>query len=192
MGRKRPKNPVRRERKHQRYSDGIMELYDGKCDLCGKKGSDTIDHVVPVAWGGADHPSNLVPAHRSCNSSKGADRPDRKEWREPSKWLPGYGANVSGLVHVPMLPWIGPVVLIPLLVLGFALRWLGMDMRVPFVETVGAALIVVPLVVDAAVVAVWLVVCWWMTRQVRGKVTIQGDEWLKYELSRKLHRSKRS
>lgn len=42
------------------------------CNLCGRPGADTVDHVVPLALGGADHPGNWQPAHRSCNSSAGA------------------------------------------------------------------------------------------------------------------------
>jgi 5-methylcytosine-specific restriction protein A len=32
----------------------------------------TIDHVVPLHLGGSNDPSNLVPAHRSCNSRRGS------------------------------------------------------------------------------------------------------------------------
>lgn len=31
----------------------------------------TIDHVIPKTYGGSDRTENLVPACRSCNSSKG-------------------------------------------------------------------------------------------------------------------------
>lgn len=33
------------------------------CWLCGHLGSDSIDHVVPVALGGTDDIENLMPAH---------------------------------------------------------------------------------------------------------------------------------
>ena len=33
--------------------------------------ADTVDHVVPVAYGGADTPDNWRPACRHCNSSAG-------------------------------------------------------------------------------------------------------------------------
>ncbi len=42
------------------------------CHICGLPGSDTVDHVIPLVLGGADYPNNLLPAHRSCNSRKGA------------------------------------------------------------------------------------------------------------------------
>jgi len=40
------------------------------CAYCGKH-ADTTDHVWPRSRGGDDHSNNLVPACRSCNSSKG-------------------------------------------------------------------------------------------------------------------------
>jgi 5-methylcytosine-specific restriction endonuclease McrA len=42
------------------------------CHLCGMPGADTIDHIVPRALGGTDDIDNLVPAHKRCNSSRGA------------------------------------------------------------------------------------------------------------------------
>lgn len=36
----------------------------------------TVDHVVPVALGGSDDPSNLVACCRDCNSGKGSSNPD--------------------------------------------------------------------------------------------------------------------
>ena len=33
------------------------------------------DHIVPLAKGGTNHPTNLQPAHRKCNRDK-ADRTD--------------------------------------------------------------------------------------------------------------------
>ena len=52
------------------------------CHICGRPidytlhyldpGAYVIDHVVPLAKGGADDASNLKAAHRSCNSTKRA------------------------------------------------------------------------------------------------------------------------
>jgi 5-methylcytosine-specific restriction endonuclease McrA len=44
------------------------------CHLCGKGGADTVDHVIPlsVAPELAHDMANLRPAHKSCNSRRGA------------------------------------------------------------------------------------------------------------------------
>jgi len=49
------------------------------CRYCGGKAPDvalTVDHVVPVALGGSDDPSNLVTACGPCNSGKTSTQPD--------------------------------------------------------------------------------------------------------------------
>ncbi len=45
------------------------DLY--RCNYCGGY-ADTVDHKVPVAAGGTDHPTNLVAACDLCNKGKGA------------------------------------------------------------------------------------------------------------------------
>lgn len=52
----------------------------GRCYWCGEKirGTDHVDHVMPLALGGSDGPENLVIACPSCNFSKGAKHP--MEW----------------------------------------------------------------------------------------------------------------
>lgn len=40
--------------------------------LCDGATADTVDHILPVASGGTHELSNLRPACRSCNSSRGA------------------------------------------------------------------------------------------------------------------------
>ncbi|MFF4403599.1 HNH endonuclease [Streptomyces sp. NPDC001404] len=42
----------------------------GPCVYCGSS-ANTVDHITPLARGGWEHEINLVPACRSCNSSKG-------------------------------------------------------------------------------------------------------------------------
>ena len=48
------------------------------CVYCGKDCKPTLDHFIPISRGGAECLSNLVPACKSCNSSKKANDP--KEW----------------------------------------------------------------------------------------------------------------
>jgi 5-methylcytosine-specific restriction endonuclease McrA len=51
----------------------------GTCHLCGREGADTRDHLVPLheqikRWGEVrDH--RTAPAHRACNSGRGARNP---------------------------------------------------------------------------------------------------------------------
>lgn len=161
-----------------------MEIYGGKCGLCGKEGADTIDHVVPVAWGGADHPSNLVPAHRGCNSRKGAEQPGREQYVEPSRWLPGYGANVTGMVWLPVFPVLRSPGLITALVVAVMVAWAGGLFGVPIVQSLGVAVSGVLGVFYAVTLVVWWVMCWRTTRLAHGKVAIRGDDWLAYELDR--------
>lgn len=47
----------------------ILELFGGRCGYCLEPAS-TIDHIIPLAAGGLDEPSNVVPACVTCNSSK--------------------------------------------------------------------------------------------------------------------------
>lgn len=50
-----------------------------RCYYCGATGAGsalTVDHVVPVALGGTDEPSNLVTACADCNSGKSATPAD--------------------------------------------------------------------------------------------------------------------
>jgi len=47
-------------------------LLKGVCAYCGEHGRLTLDHVVPLARGGAHRIENLVAACKPCNSRKGA------------------------------------------------------------------------------------------------------------------------
>jgi 5-methylcytosine-specific restriction endonuclease McrA len=50
------------------------------CHLCGKPGADTADHLIPRKHGGTNSLDNLRPAHRSCNSARGAM--PIEQWRQ--------------------------------------------------------------------------------------------------------------
>lgn len=72
-----------------------MRAHNGVCHICGQGAADAIDHIVPVSWGGSDDPSNLAPAHTSCNTAKGDAAPPQWTYSRPSMWLPGYGPRAS-------------------------------------------------------------------------------------------------
>ena len=47
----------------------IKKSYGNQCVYCGVKAT-TLDHIVPISKGGDNTRDNIVPACRSCNSSK--------------------------------------------------------------------------------------------------------------------------
>lgn len=55
------------------------------CVYCDKACAVTIDHVVPIFRGGLDESDNVLPACKSCNSSKGAKL--ISEWRKAQTLL---------------------------------------------------------------------------------------------------------
>ncbi len=72
-----PKPPVSRHRQYRKLREELIAAYP-YCHLCGRPFTDpadppVLDHVMPRAYGGTDDPSNLKPAHRSCNGRKGAN-----------------------------------------------------------------------------------------------------------------------
>lgn len=57
------------------WSQERFEFFDGACAYgCGRKAYG-LDHIWPVVRGGRSVPGNLVPACRSCNSSKSSKHP---------------------------------------------------------------------------------------------------------------------
>lgn len=53
----------------------IFALQKGKCAGCRKRRKLTIDHIVPLAKGGSNWPSNLQGLCRTCNCRKQAADP---------------------------------------------------------------------------------------------------------------------
>lgn len=57
----------------------IFEATAGRCHLCGLKIQRRweVEHIVPLALGGADDETNMAPAHVDCHAGKSAkDRGD--------------------------------------------------------------------------------------------------------------------
>jgi len=66
----------------------ILLRANGECAYCGTAGPLTLDHYFPLALGGLDVASNLIPACLSCNSQK---------WKlHPSEWLARCSPDVFG------------------------------------------------------------------------------------------------
>lgn len=64
----------------KRIRHEIMRRDNHACRYCGQIAPDvklTIDHVVPVALGGSDEPTNLVTACVDCNAGKTSVAPDQ-------------------------------------------------------------------------------------------------------------------
>lgn len=66
--------------------ESILALCGWRCVYCGVsiKDSPSQDHFVPVSKGGPHTASNILPACRSCNSSKNNSQP--QEWLDPAKF----------------------------------------------------------------------------------------------------------
>lgn len=56
----------------------ILEKYETFCHVCGGFGGDEVDHVIPLAEGGADDVVNLRPIHSEpCHRQKTAAEAER-------------------------------------------------------------------------------------------------------------------
>ena len=64
----------------KRIRHEIMRRDNHACRYCGQIAPDvklTIDHVIPIALGGSDEPTNLVTACVDCNAGKTSVAPDQ-------------------------------------------------------------------------------------------------------------------
>lgn len=50
----------------------VLGYWGTTCHLCGLPGADTADHVIPRSKGGDNSLMNQRPAHKVCNSRRGA------------------------------------------------------------------------------------------------------------------------
>ena len=84
-----------------RLRRGILSAAGHVCEICGEAKATVVDHVVPLAHGGAAFdPDNLRAACRSCNARGGAaitnyQRRQRSREPEPGTWNlePGWDAG---------------------------------------------------------------------------------------------------
>ena len=77
----------------QRFRQQIFEAWQHCCAYCDAA-ADTLDHVKPRHKGGNTVVSNLVPACRTCNRSKGSEN-----WHEwfitQSTWTAARAARIQ-------------------------------------------------------------------------------------------------
>ena len=88
-----------------RYQD-----FNNQCAYCGATEKLSLDHFLPIAHGGADTISNLVPACMPCNVRKNAQDPklwyqaqdfySLKNWKKILKVL---GKTDANYLQIPLL-----------------------------------------------------------------------------------------
>lgn len=63
--------PGRSGSREQRINAVVMRKHRAICHVCGRGGADEVDHVVPLAEGGADTMANRRPIHaKPCHRDK--------------------------------------------------------------------------------------------------------------------------
>jgi 5-methylcytosine-specific restriction endonuclease McrA len=70
--------------------------FDNVCYYCGANKPLTEDHLIPLKRGGTDNIENIVPACRSCNSSKNASTVDEFYRRTNHQRVGGIGGENAG------------------------------------------------------------------------------------------------
>lgn len=76
----------------------ILRRDKNTCQYCGQMAPDVplhIDHVIPIALGGSDDPSNLVTACRDCNAGKTSVSPDSPLVKSVSDHAAAYALGLT-------------------------------------------------------------------------------------------------
>jgi len=71
------------------------DYFGGRCWICGGE-ADSIDHVIPLARGGSNWPSNLRPACLACNTRKGVQSLAKSSHAAPVHPLPHASTKTNG------------------------------------------------------------------------------------------------
>lgn len=74
MSRVRDFSKINMSQPKKRFTANEIEAFDRHgwhCHYCRSPGPLTADHLIPRAHGGGDNWENLIPACRTCNSSRG-------------------------------------------------------------------------------------------------------------------------
>lgn len=89
--------------------EDILNLFNSECAYCSSKENLTLDHFIPLSKGGSNVQGNLLPACKSCNSSKNnrdaiewyKKQPffNQKRWRQILKTL---GKTESNCDQIPL------------------------------------------------------------------------------------------
>lgn len=82
----------------QRLRKTILDRDQHTCAYCGREAT-TVDHIIPVSLGGDMHPTNLVAACRSCNSSKGGI--NRIKQKDPRFLVPRHTPDSFSGISLP-------------------------------------------------------------------------------------------
>lgn len=55
----------------------VLKKHRTICHICGNPGGTEVDHVVPLAEGGADEEENMRPVHTDCHAVKSKEERER-------------------------------------------------------------------------------------------------------------------
>ena len=65
--------------------DRLLCILGDACLACGSREEIQMDHIVPLARGGIDHPANFQPLCRSCNERKQARTRDHRTQEQQAR-----------------------------------------------------------------------------------------------------------